>query len=717
MQFLRQSTASQTRSLGAFVDDTDGKTPETGLTIANTDVKLIKNGAASVNKNSGGGTHRANGFYGFTFDATDSNTVGEVEVSIKVAGALSVWKTFFVLEEAVYDLLFASAATGDVKLQDVTHTGAVIPTVTTLTNLPAITAGWLTAAGIAAGALDSKGNWNIGKTNYSLIQAFPANFASLSISVGGLVNILQTAADKVWNTTSRILTANTNLNDPTAAAIADAVHDESLEDHITEGTSGYAQMLSVYAGPRGPGIYISSEGANTNTVPGTDGTEANPVSTFVAARTLANSISTDTYYLETGTDLTLAATHASWRFFGLGSPSDTLINLGSQDVSLALFDHVSLAGTQGGAGRIFAEDCVLRDPGPGSTTLHILGLRCGIFDDITLDTSNDNILIDSYSLVAGGGAPIVRASGAAGTLIMNGHKGGVDLRDLSASHNLTVNIAGGQCIFDASCNVNANVELRGIGTKTDNTAGMADLNEVAFINMDKVNAECDTAISDAALATAAALAIVDAIVDNILVDTSVTIPALIAALNDPTVAAIVTAVWSDMLTTYVDGEAGARVRKLTDLAGLEVTVNDVAATTSSFITDQTGINLEDSTLKFLDGANAEQSKVITTHNTTTGEMTFDEPFDNAPVNGAAAITGLHVHSITQIQNAILASGDVDGFTLEQTFKLLLAAAAGKLSGAATATQIIRAADDSKDRITATTDADGNRTAITLDAAG
>ena len=67
--------------------------------------------------------------------------------------------------------------------------------------------------------------------------------------------------------------------------------------------------------------------------------------------------------------------------------------------------------------------------------------------------------------------------------------------------------------------------------------------------------------------------------------------------------------------------------------------------------------------------------------------------------------------------AVLAAGDVDGYTLEQTLKLCLAALAGKLSGAATTTITIRAADDSKARITATVDSDGNRSAITLDAAG
>ena len=56
---LRQSTASQDVMIGAFIDDTDFKTPETGLTIANTDIKLLKDGGASVNKNSGGATQES----------------------------------------------------------------------------------------------------------------------------------------------------------------------------------------------------------------------------------------------------------------------------------------------------------------------------------------------------------------------------------------------------------------------------------------------------------------------------------------------------------------------------------------------------------------------------------------------------------------------------------------------------------------------------------
>jgi len=66
---------------------------------------------------------------------------------------------------------------------------------------------------------------------------------------------------------------------------------------------------------------------------------------------------------------------------------------------------------------------------------------------------------------------------------------------------------------------------------------------------------------------------------------------------------------------------------------------------------------------------------------------------------------------------ILASGDIDGYSLEETLKICMAALAGKVSGAETATITFRAADDSKDRITATVTGNGNRTAITLDTTG
>jgi hypothetical protein len=87
----------------------------------------------------------------------------------------------------------------------------VAASVTAAVTLPTIPANWISAAGIAASALNGKGDWNIGKTGYSLTQAFPANFASLSITAGGLVDVTQAAADKAWSTAARLLTAGTNI--------------------------------------------------------------------------------------------------------------------------------------------------------------------------------------------------------------------------------------------------------------------------------------------------------------------------------------------------------------------------------------------------------------------------------------------------------------------------------------------------------------------------
>jgi hypothetical protein len=95
--------------------------------------------------------------------------------------------------------------------------------------------------------------------------------------------------------------------------------------------------------------------------------------------------------------------------------------------------------------------------------------------------------------------------------------------------------------------------------------------------------------------------------------------------------------------------------------------------------------------------------------------------DNLPADPADAsdIATLIDAIPTAAENAAglldLAAGVETGLTLRQALRLIAAAAAGKLSGAATTTIVIRnAVADSKDRITATVDADGNRSAITVD---
>ena len=109
---LEQATASQAVIIGPFVDSTDGVTPETGLTIDAADVRISANGGNVAGKNSGGCTHDEGGYYTCTFDATDTATVGRLQVFVNESGAVPVYHHFQVVEEAVHAALWDASAVG-----------------------------------------------------------------------------------------------------------------------------------------------------------------------------------------------------------------------------------------------------------------------------------------------------------------------------------------------------------------------------------------------------------------------------------------------------------------------------------------------------------------------------------------------------------------------------------------------------------------------------
>lgn len=104
--YLKQSTASQEVPIGPFLDSTDGDTAMTGLTIANTDIKIWRVGATTLaNKTSGGATHISAGVYYTVLDATDTATLGSLVIFVHVATALAVRLECVVLAANVYDAM------------------------------------------------------------------------------------------------------------------------------------------------------------------------------------------------------------------------------------------------------------------------------------------------------------------------------------------------------------------------------------------------------------------------------------------------------------------------------------------------------------------------------------------------------------------------------------------------------------------------------------
>lgn len=126
--YLKQSTASQEVPLGMFLDSTDGVTPETALSIANTDIKIWKTGATTLaNKNSGGATHISGGIYYAVLDASDTDTLGPVVIFCQMSGALPVRLEGCVLSANVYDSMIAGSDLLDTSVVQWTGTNVATP--------------------------------------------------------------------------------------------------------------------------------------------------------------------------------------------------------------------------------------------------------------------------------------------------------------------------------------------------------------------------------------------------------------------------------------------------------------------------------------------------------------------------------------------------------------------------------------------------------------
>lgn len=112
MPFLRKAT-STTLTIGPFVDETDGFTPETALTISQADVRLSKGGFAFGQKNEvSSASHMENGFYEVAIDDTDTDTQGPLTLVVAEAGARIVRHEYDVICEAAYDSLMNHTGNG-----------------------------------------------------------------------------------------------------------------------------------------------------------------------------------------------------------------------------------------------------------------------------------------------------------------------------------------------------------------------------------------------------------------------------------------------------------------------------------------------------------------------------------------------------------------------------------------------------------------------------
>ena len=187
MQLLRQSTI-QTVQFGPFIDDTDFKTPETGLTIAQADRQISKDGAVfAQSSETGNSTHDIDGFYRDALTAADTGTLGILKLQVTVAGAILVWENFLVVPAEVYDAFVSGTGNGirgDVRTWLGSAPNALVSGRVD-GSVGAMASAVLTAAAIASNAITAD-------------KIATAAFTAAKFAAG--------AFDAVWTVTARLLT-------------------------------------------------------------------------------------------------------------------------------------------------------------------------------------------------------------------------------------------------------------------------------------------------------------------------------------------------------------------------------------------------------------------------------------------------------------------------------------------------------------------------------
>lgn len=249
---------------------------------------------------------------------------------------------------------------------------------------------------------------------------------------------------------------------------------------ISERVIGLAQFDSAaVAAYYGFVIHLNDAASNTNSTVGVDGTMSNPVSSLAAARILADSIGIAKYCIENNSSFTLDATYEDWHFIGQGESNE--INFGGQDIDNSHFEHLMIAGIQGGTGLIWLDECYL----DAADSLECVARNSWFSDTISVRTA-DNIVFDNcYSAVAGNNTPGLDFNSSAGTINVNvrHYSGGLALFNMTSNHTISYE-TDGQLVIDASC-TSANITARGNMTITDNGTTTA-LTDAGVVNNNRL---------------------------------------------------------------------------------------------------------------------------------------------------------------------------------------------------------------------------------------
>jgi hypothetical protein len=569
-----------------------------------------------------------------------------------------------------------SLSSGAVLLQ-ATQTGVTIPTVTTLTNLPAITSNWLTAAGIAASALDGKGNWNVGKTGYTLTATTGLGNQTANLT-GNLSGSVGSVTGAVGSVTAAVTLPTIPANWIAAAGIAASALNGKGDWNV--GKTGYALTATTGLGNQTANITGNLSGS-VGSVTGAVGSVTGAVGSVTGA---VGSVTAA---------VTLPTIPANW-ITAAGIAADAI---GASELAA---DAASEIGTAvwAATGRDLS-----------TTPPTAAAVADAVWDEV----------LSGHSGVGSTGAALAAAGGSGdpwATALPGSYGAGTAGYVLGTNVNAT--ISSRMASYTQPTGFLATTFPSGTVASTTNiTAGTVTAGTVS----DKTGYSLATAPPTAA-------AIADAVWDEVQSGHTTTgtfgkyLDAAVSGVSTGGVSAadIADAVWDEAASGHVAaGSFGARVDAAVSSRSSHAAA-DVWSATTRTLTAGTNIVLAKGTgvtgFTDLDAAGVRTAVGLATANLDTQLSTIDTVVDSILDDTGTA--GVVVAAGSKTGYTLAAAG-LDSVVVEtgvnarQALSPILAAAAGVVSGADTTSIVIKGGNVATTRIAATVDADGNRSAVTL----
>lgn len=356
------------------------------------------------------------------------------------------------------------------------------------------------------------------------LGAIKADTAAILVDTGTTLdtklNTIDTNVDSILVDTAEIGAAGAGLTN--LGGMSTAMRDEVRKGGYDDGQ-----------------VFIDTLNGVAGTTDFVNGTSSNHVDLIASAKTIAASVGLHDFHVGNGSTITLGESTVNENYRG----HNWNLNFNSKTITGSYFEGAFIQGLSSGQDGIF-KDCEV------SNVTVLTGAHfdfCSLINTITLAGGNA-----VYTLHAchsqGPNAAIDFGTGTSTTVNCHHFAGELELKRLGVAATDIMNLDGfGKITLNADC-TGGTLNLRGGWEVIDNSggsvtinfddntsdiqatlvdtteigvagAGLTDLGGMSTGMKGEVNAECDTAIADAALATAANLAIVDGNVDSILADT------------------------------------------------------------------------------------------------------------------------------------------------------------------------------------------------------